>query len=537
MTYVPARPESLVEDPRLAAPSWDPAERPRSRWFVVLLVLNLAAAAWYFGWLGHPARIGNLWLYGMLVAAELFNFAQAAGFWWTTARVRPRSHRAWDRGAVDVDVFIPVYDEPVAIVEPTVAAATMLRGARVHVALLDDGNSPEMQELARRHGVRYLRRTLHTGAKAGNINHALGHTRSPFVLVLDCDHVPRPEFLVRTLGQLLDDRVAYVQTPQYYANAGGGITAAAWAQQALFFGAIACGKDGLGAMFCAGTNVVFRRDALLEVGGFPEGSLTEDFQLSVRLHERGWRSAYVPEVLALGLGPEDMASYVSQQLRWSRGCLGTATTVLGARLPMRLRAQYLLSLMYFLSGWTVLIYMALPVVRILTGEQPLATLSGDQFVLHFAPYFALALGSVAQAGAGRYTFAAFALAAATWWVHVTSSLRALLRRPARFVVTPKQGQSSWQPRAVAPSLAAIAVLVAVAAIGLARERSPAMLNNVAFAGLHVVVLLSGALAALRHDRTRKDGRRAGPTHQINETAPAGRSAARPSHRLMVPDRS
>jgi cellulose synthase (UDP-forming) len=199
------------------------------------------------------------------------------------------------------------------------------------------------------------------------------------------------------------------------------------------------------------------------------------------------------------------------------------------RLPLRLRTQYLLSLMYFLSGWTVLIYMALPVVRILTGEQPLAALSGDQFLLHFAPYFALALGSVAQAGAGRYTFAAFALAATTWWVHVASSLRALLRRRARFVVTPKQGQSSWQPRAVAPSLAAVAVLVSVAAIGLARERSPAMLNNVAFAGLHVAVLLSGALAALRYNR--KDSHRAQPTHQISETAPAGRSAVRPSRRL------
>ena len=54
-----------------------------------------------------------------------------------------------------------------------------------------------------------------------------------------------------------------MQTPQYYANAGPGtLAAAAWSQQALFFGGIARGKDGLGAMFCCGTNVVFRRAAL-----------------------------------------------------------------------------------------------------------------------------------------------------------------------------------------------------------------------------------------------------------------------------------
>ena len=47
-----------------------------------------------------------------------------------------------------------------------------------------------------------------------------------------------------------------------------------------------------------------------DVGGFPLDSVTEDFELSIALHERGWRSRYVPEVLAHGLGPEDMASYV-----------------------------------------------------------------------------------------------------------------------------------------------------------------------------------------------------------------------------------
>src|SRR5206468_6996402 len=139
----------------------------------------------------------------------------------------------------------------------------------------------------------------------------------------------------------------------------------------------------------------------------------------------------------------DMASYVSQQLRWSRGCLSAISSVLRARLPFRMRAQYLLSSMYFLTGWTVLVYMTLPVVRMLTGEQPLAAASADQFLLHFAPYFCFALGAVARAGRGSYTFAAFALAASTWWVHALSSLRALLRRPGRFVVTPKRAGSSW----------------------------------------------------------------------------------------------
>lgn len=88
--------------------------------------------------------------------------------------------------------------------------------------------------------------------------------------MFDSDHVADTAFLKQTLGHFANPAVAFVQTPQYYANhRHGGIPAAAWAQQALFFGPIARGKDGLDAMFCCGTNVVFRREALEAVGGFP----------------------------------------------------------------------------------------------------------------------------------------------------------------------------------------------------------------------------------------------------------------------------
>ena len=160
------------------------------------------------------------------------------------------------------------------------------------------------------------------------------------MVVLDCDHVPEPHFLEATLGHLADERVAFVQTPQYYANADRGeVAGAAWGQQALFFGPIARGKDGHDAMFCCGTNVVFRRAALESTSAAsPTDSVTEDFELSMRLHERGWRSRYVPRGAGAGLGPEDMASYVSQQQRWARGCLSALGAVLRARLPLRIEA-------------------------------------------------------------------------------------------------------------------------------------------------------------------------------------------------------
>lgn len=486
-------------DQRLGEPTWTAASPPwpvRARSVLVGIGGVLAAAA-YLSWLLRPERVGHPILFALLVVAELFNVVQALGFWWTCARSGDRRHRPHS-GLPEVDVLIPVYGEPVEVVEPTVRAARALRGAHVRVALLDDGGSREMEALARRHGARYVRRSVHVGAKAGNINHALRQVHAPFVAVFDCDHVPAPDFLERTLGHLTDPSVALVQTPQWYANGSDNeVAGAAASQQALFFGPIARGKDAREAMFCCGTNMVFRRAALDDVGGFPEQSVTEDFQLSLTLQERGWRTAYVPEVLAQGLGPEDMASYATQQQRWARGCLSAIPDVARADLPLRHKLQHLLSASYFLTGWAVLLYMALPVIRILTGAQPVAGAGADEFLVHFAPYFGLALLAVAVAGAGTYTWRAFALGFASWWIHVYATVQVVRRRPGRFVVTPKRGTDGPQLRAVWPSLAALAVLVATIGWGLWQDRSPGTLNNAAFAAVHVVVLVTGVRPALR----------------------------------------
>lgn len=489
-------------DSRLEAPAeWNRPETDNDRRMLyAVIALSLVASVWYLGWLFQPARVGNPWLYGVLVVAEVFNIAQAVGFWWTVT-ARRRNVRQDDRTplspATVVDVFIPTYSEPVEVVEPTVAAATRMRGASLRVWLLDDGDRPAMAELAARNGIGYITREEHSGAKAGNINHAIGKTNGDYIVVLDCDHVPHPDFLEETLFHFNDDKVSFVQTPQYYANHDESpIAQASFAQQAIFFGAILEGKDRHDATFCCGTNVVFRRKALESVGGFPTNSLTEDFELSIRLHESGWKSRYVSKTLASGLGPEDMASYVSQQHRWARGCLSALPRILRAKLPMRLRFQYLLSSAYFFSGFTVLVYMMLPVTNMVFGVQPLAQTTADQFLLHFAPYYALCLYALARAGRGSFTFSAFALSSASFWIQIHACYRWLFRRPSRFVVTPKQGSAHRQPRAVAPALLVLGVLGVSIAYGLTGAVTAGALNNAAFAAMHMCVLAAGAWPAL-----------------------------------------
>jgi cellulose synthase (UDP-forming) len=205
-------------------------------------------------------------------------------------------------------------------------------------------------------------------------------------------------------------------------------------------------------------------------------------------------------VLSRGLGPEDTAAYVSQQQRWARGCLSGLPRAFRAKLPIKLKIQYCLSGLYFLSGWTVLIYMSFPVVRLLGGGQPIGHIDAPEFLVHFVPYYAVALTMAAVAGAGSYTFSAFALSAANFWIHVLSTIYTVLRKSGSFVVTPKKGAEARQPGAVMPALVAVGVLAAAAVYGLAKNTDAATINNVSFAAVHIAILMSGCWAALQKPR-------------------------------------
>lgn len=483
----------------------------------LLAVLSSAAALLYLKWLFFDARPDNLVLFYLLVVAEVFNIAQAAGFWFTIWRQTWTEPPTPDFAASSetVDIFITVAGEPTDIVERTLHGVVRIRHPRVSVWLLDDGHSPEIEAMARRHGVGYLTRPDRRGAKAGNINEALKRTNGDYIVIFDADHVPAPEFLQRTMGAFDGERVSFVQTPQYYANrTENRVAAGAYEQQEFFYGPIMRGRNALGAVFSCGTNVVFRRAALDEVGGMPEDSITEDMRVSLELLRAGWRSVYVPVVLAQGIGPVDVGGYFSQQLRWARGGL----EILLRRRPffrgMQPGAmfQYAFSFAYWFTGLAYAAYLVLPFAYLLFGLRPVQ--APNQYPVYFLPYILVTLTTMAYASDFTLTFRALWFTLASFPVHLWALGSALWGRTARFVVTPKTaGAASLRP--VLVHVAVVLALAAAIVVGSAmRGLTPAVLNNVAFAMGHVLIVQGFVRYALRPERSHGDDATGEPSDAV-----------------------
>nr|WP_246169613.1 glycosyltransferase family 2 protein [Actinotalea subterranea] len=208
------------------------------------------------------------WIAVPLVLAETYSFIDVTLFSVTMWRARDRPAPGPPPQDATVDVFITTYDEPVELVAATARAAAQITYPHA-TWVLDDGERPEMRAAAQALGVGYIVRAAQWAdrprhAKAGNLNNALFATHGDFVLVLDADQVPEPQILTRTLGHFRDERVALVQTPQYFTNVAEADPLGS--QAPLFYGPIQQGKDGWNAAFFCGSNAILRRDALMQLG-------------------------------------------------------------------------------------------------------------------------------------------------------------------------------------------------------------------------------------------------------------------------------
>src|SRR5262249_49461806 len=176
--------------------------------------------------------------------------------------------------------------EPLGVLMRTIGAAVAMELPH-RTVVLDDAAREEVALLAAKLGAEYMARPpgRHRGAKAGNLNYWLSRTTGELFAICDADHVPRKDFLRQLVGYFEDEDVAFVQTPQFYGNSRNNpVARGAFQQQAIFYGPICRGKNGLQSAFCCGTNVLFRREAILDVGGFDERSVVEDFVTSMRIH-------------------------------------------------------------------------------------------------------------------------------------------------------------------------------------------------------------------------------------------------------------
>ena len=202
---------------------------------------------------------------------------------------------------------------------------------KYEVMVVDDGSVDGTSDICREYEdvypdrIRYLRRNVSLG-KAAALNYGLKSAKGEIIGVFDADNVPEPDVLRNAAECFMDRGVVAVQGLLSSINAEENMLTKFIHYKGLIqHYAFNSGKDKLGLFVAvAGTCQFVRREVLEEVGGWVDGALTEDMDLSARLTEKGYSVEFAPDVRSWQENASKFSQFMKQRVRWCRGCMEVA---------------------------------------------------------------------------------------------------------------------------------------------------------------------------------------------------------------------
>ncbi|HST54680.1 MAG TPA: glycosyltransferase [Solirubrobacteraceae bacterium] len=477
-------------------------------------VALLAATAWFLPWLIAHADLSKPWLsIPFLLASLVVASAMLVSVVNRWQRAEPIRALVPLGEEPRVAVVIPTLGEPLVLLERTVRSVLdqdwPLQQLRVVVS--DDGHDDNVQELVNTLALEYSAATLryhrpprvgdprrNGDAKAGNLNSALAMVPASidFVETRDADDlVGDPRFLRETVGQLLaHERIAFVQTIKTGDVAPGDPFDN---HQPHFFRCAMLSRYAANAVFPCGSGVVWRREALKEIGDFPTWNLVEDLQSGLEALRLGWESCYLPiEGAHAQHSPEDLPNFIKQRGTWALDTVRLNLWVSKDGLSFRQRLQFYELALFYLQGPATLVFLCSPILGFLFHWYPVVTNTND-FILHFWPFAAmleLFLVLVHRPMSFEQLWRARLVWAGLSFVYARACILAITGgrdgKP-RYVVTRKQNEHAWHWRQAAPQIVLLSALGGSMAWSLAHH---GLLNSFDIGSAYWAVLYGLLLA-------------------------------------------
>jgi poly-beta-1,6 N-acetyl-D-glucosamine synthase len=241
-------------------------------------------------------------------------------------RDRPRY---LEQGEPFVSVLVPAHNEEESIESTVHYLLNRLNypADRFEIIVVDDASSDRTGELLGRLQEEYpqLRviSIVENRGKAHGFNVALAHARGDFLLSNDADTKPNPDAVWQYLSYFEREGGQNVGAVTGNMLPANRTTITAQAQQNelnSIIGLIKRSQMSYGALFAfSGANTMYRRQAVVDVGGWHAEQPTEDIAIAWDMQEAGWRALFAPRIRFFLDVPERFAPLLRQRRRWSSG--------------------------------------------------------------------------------------------------------------------------------------------------------------------------------------------------------------------------
>ncbi|MFM7468266.1 MAG: glycosyltransferase [Vampirovibrionales bacterium] len=268
-----------------------------------------------------------------------------------------------------VAVFIPAHNEASVIVG---TVRQLLKQTYPHWEcwVLNDRSQDDTQaclDALEAELPHYYRQILHCHhrpqdaepGKSAVLNEALTLTDAPLVAVFDADAWVPEDWLMTMVPQLIvSPWVAGLQSRKVILNQGDNWLTRCQAMEYYLDSYIQMCRDAVrSAVELRGNGMILKREALLSVNGWTHHTVTDDLDLSSKLHLVGWDIRFMPHTPVYEEGIQQLKPLLKQRRRWAEGSLRRYLDYGWAILARPVSARAKLDVMVYFMNFTAPVWM------------------------------------------------------------------------------------------------------------------------------------------------------------------------------------
>ena len=226
-----------------------------------------------------------------------------------------------------VSIMIPAHNEE-SVIANTVENILQIDYPAFEIIVIDDRSSDDtaavINELASKYkNLKALIRDKDAfPGKSAVLNDALKIADGEAILVFDADATVEPDFLNKLVPNLEPADVGAVQARKIIRNKDVNFLTRCQNNEYTLDTYLQVGRDAVkGAVELRGNGELIKRQALEDIGGWNNYTITDDLDMSTRLHIKGWDVRFCPEACVYEEGIIYVFPLFRQRRRWLEGTI------------------------------------------------------------------------------------------------------------------------------------------------------------------------------------------------------------------------
>ena len=287
-----------------------------------------------------------------------------------------------------VTIMVPAHDEE-SVITSTIETILKLDYPKYEIIVIDDRSSDNTASVIKDLEQKYngkvkalIRNKDAFPGKSAVLNDALKIAQGEAILVFDADARMEPDFLTNLVAELAPQSVGAVQARKVIVNKDINLLTRCQNNEMTLDTYLQCSRNSVkGGVELRGNGELIKRCALEDIGGWNNYTITDDLDMSTRLHIKGWDVRFCKDTIVYEEGIMYLYPLYRQRRRWLEGTIRRYLEYFGdiltyPKMSLRVRLDMIAYISEFIMPAWFIIELGILILKIIIcAEQPHVLLS------------------------------------------------------------------------------------------------------------------------------------------------------------------